>query len=153
MTNSQKLSHHIFLIYQCFIVFNLTVKYQHFMSNLTECWSFNLIHTCNINFSKSHTSSVYSFILCVSGCFYHMLVIVLLTVCIIFTDVQVVTRFCVKRPGKKDGCFWKRSAGGFYFECLCSTDGCNSGRTIMPNIMSICIAIITAAFISNRILH
>lgn len=65
-------------------------------------------------------------------------------------DVQVVSRFCVKRPGKKDGCFWKRSAGGFYFECLCSSDGCNSGRTIMPNLIAIIVAMLVAVFLSKR---
>ena len=65
-------------------------------------------------------------------------------------DVQVTSRFCVKRPGKSDGCFWKRSSGGFYFQCLCSTDGCNNGKTLMPNLLAITLAIIIAVFLSKR---
>lgn len=65
-------------------------------------------------------------------------------------DVQVSSRFCVKRPGKKDGCVYRQSAGGYYVECLCSTDGCNSGRSIMPNFIAITIAILVAIFYCKR---
>ncbi|KAK3101983.1 hypothetical protein FSP39_007824 [Pinctada imbricata] len=65
-------------------------------------------------------------------------------------ELNVITRTCITMKGYKDGCTIIEGDGGFYFRCLCSTDNCNSGRNLLPSIITLLIASVLALVLNSR---
>lgn len=59
---------------------------------------------------------------------------------------ETVSRWCIKKPDGRNGCRIVEGASSFYFECLCDTDFCNSGHTLLPNISFIILTILLSIF-------
>ena len=52
-------------------------------------------------------------------------------------EIVVTSRFCLIKPGASDGCTAVEGDGSFYIECLCSTDNCNGGPSVLPGLWSL----------------
>ncbi|XP_061178148.1 uncharacterized protein LOC133186822 [Saccostrea echinata] len=65
-------------------------------------------------------------------------------------EIVVTSRFCLIKPGASDGCIAVEGDGSFYIQCLCSTDNCNSGRSLLPNIFVILVTCLTASWFLRR---
>lgn len=65
-------------------------------------------------------------------------------------EIVVVSRFCLIKPGASDGCIAVEGDGSFYIQCLCSTDNCNSGRSILPSILTVLVTCLTALWVMWR---
>ncbi|XP_059155476.1 uncharacterized protein LOC131940726 [Physella acuta] len=59
----------------------------------------------------------------------------------------VVTRLCEKPVGKKDGCFGWQNNGGITQKCYCSTDLCNSARSVFPSLSIIFVSCLASLFV------
>ncbi|GFS01458.1 protein quiver-like [Elysia marginata] len=61
----------------------------------------------------------------------------------------VVTRACEPRKGKTQQCTGWQNNGGITIKCWCGSDGCNSGRNVIPSraltILSFLAAVLTLA--------
>lgn len=73
-----------------------------------------------------------------------------LTAVLSFSEIVVVSRFCLIKPGASDGCIAVEGDGSFYIQCLCSTDNCNSGRSILPSILTVLVTCLTALWVMWR---
>ena len=49
-----------------------------------------------------------------------------------------------------DYCKGSEVAGGIMIRCMCSTDGCNSGRSLLPSLVSTLIAAILTVLLWKR---
>ncbi|KAJ8299462.1 hypothetical protein KUTeg_023522 [Tegillarca granosa] len=63
-----------------------------------------------------------------------------------YGTTETVSRWCIKKPDGRNGCRIVEGASSFYFECLCDTDFCNSGHTLLPNISFIILTILLSIF-------
>lgn len=65
-------------------------------------------------------------------------------------EIVVTSRFCLIKPGASDGCTAVEGDGSFYIQCLCSTDNCNGGRSILPSILTVLVACLTVLWVTWR---
>ncbi|KAK3793788.1 hypothetical protein RRG08_061923 [Elysia crispata] len=56
----------------------------------------------------------------------------------------VVTRACEPRQGKTQQCTGWQNNGGITIKCWCGSDGCNSGRTIVPSLILAMLSMLTS---------
>ncbi|XP_041367572.1 uncharacterized protein LOC121382131 [Gigantopelta aegis] len=62
----------------------------------------------------------------------------------------VISRYCIREVSsalyRDEGCYKHPNNGGYTERCYCYSNNCNSGMTLRPQWMSLCIVLSTAMF-------